>query len=322
MEVRMFTITQLLAANRRIFRWRLFAVVLFSLVVGGCSGDGARVPPDVIALPVGFSPEGIAIAEGRLYVGSIPTGQIYRAELTTGEGAVLVTQRTGRSAIGLKVDGRGRIFVAGGQTGKAFIYDAASGADLAEYTLTLSTPTFVNDVILTPDAAWFTDSRNQVLYRVAIPSDGSLGGQEAVSTLTLSGDIQIDPAVNNLNGIAFSGTKLIVVQSNTGFLFNVDPVSGVTTRIDLGAETVINGDGILLEGQNLFVVQNRLNLLAVVDLAPDLASGTLRTRITSPLFDVPTTMAASDGSFYLVNARFGIADPGTADFTVVRIAKP
>jgi len=44
-------------------------------------------------------------------------------------------------------------------------------------------------------------------------------------------------------------------------------------------------------------------------------------RITSALFDVPTTMAASDGSFYLVNARFGTADRDAAEYTVVRIGK-
>lgn len=317
----MSSITQFLAAQGRCLRRSLLAVLLLPVLLGGCGDDGTN-PPEVISLPAGFRPEGIAISEGKLYVGSIPSGRVYRADLGSGEGALLVPERTGRSAIGLKVDGRGRIFVAGGQTGKAFVYDATSGADLAEYSLTLVSPTFINDVVLTSDAAWFTDSRNQVLYRVAIPADGSLGGQEAVSTLNLSGDLQIDPAVNNLNGIAAFGTMLIVVQSNTGFLFRVDPASGVTSRIDLGAETVVNGDGILLEGQTLFVVQNRLNQVAVVDLAPDASTGTLRTRISSTLLDVPTTMAASGGSFYLVNARFGIADPDTANYTVVRIPKP
>ena len=278
--------------------------------------------PDVISLPAGFRPEGIAISNGKLYVGSIPSGRVFSADLATGAGAVLVPEKAGRSTIGLKVDGRGRIFVAGGQTGKAFVYDATTGADLAEYTLTQVTPTFINDVILTSDSAWFTDSNNQALYRVAIPADGSLGGQEAVSPLALSGDFQNQAGATNLNGIAFTGTKLIVVQTNTGFLFSIDPASGVTKKIDLGAETVANGDGILLEGQTLFVVQNRLNKIAVVDLAPDLSTGTLRTPLTSTLFDVPTTMAASDGSFYLVNARFGIANPDTADYTVARIGKP
>src|SRR6185369_16065386 len=103
-------------------------------------------------------------------------------------GSVLVRAQAGRASIGLKVDGRGRIFVAGGSTGKAFVYDAATGQDLATYTLTLASPTFINDVVLTADAAWFTDSRNAALYRVPLPADGSIAGQDAVSTLALSGD--------------------------------------------------------------------------------------------------------------------------------------
>ncbi len=83
-----------------------------------------------------------------------------------------------------------------------------------------------------------------------------------------------------------------------------------------------NGDGILLDGQTLFVVQNRLNQLAVLSLAADLATGTVEQRITDPAFDVPTTVAASNGHLFLPNARFGIPDPDTAQFAVVRIARP
>ena len=298
-------------------------LLLLTAALTGCSGDGSSAP-DVIALPTGFRPEGIASSGGNIYVGSISTGAVYRADPATGQGALLVAARGGRSAIGLKADGRGRLFVAGGATGKAFVYNADSGEDLVEYSLTQASPTFINDVILTAEAAWFTDSRSQVLHRVPLPADGSLAGQEAVTTLPLTGDLaaQFDPAVNNLNGIAASATQLVVVQSNTGFLYRVDPTSGVTRRIDLAGETVPNGDGILLEGQTLFVVQNRLNLLAVVDLVPDLSSGTVRRRVSSPLFDVPTTVADHNGSLYLVNARFGVPLPDSAEYSVVRIDKP
>jgi hypothetical protein len=159
---------------------------------------------------------------------------------------------------------------------------------------------------------------------VPLPADGSLAGQEAVTTLALSGDFlpQFVATVNNLNGIASAGQLLIAVQSNTGLLFTVDPVTGVTRKIDLGAETVVNGDGILLEGRTLFAVQNRLNLVAVVDLSADLATGTVRTRIPNPAFDVPTTMTAAGTGLYAVNARFGIQTPAEASYTVVRFDRP
>lgn len=308
--------------------YKMILVLLSALLLSACDGGGASAPKpvDLIPLPNGFRPEGIATSGNFLYVGSIPTGAVYRADITTGTGSVLVPSQVGRAAIGLKVDDRGRIFVAGGLTGMAFVYDAATGQDLASYTLTpantVEIPTFVNDVALTADAAWFTDSRKPVLYRVPLHADGSLAGQETVTTLPLSGDLLLVAEVNNLNGIASAGAKLVVVQSNTGFLFTVDPLSGVTKRIDIGAETVPNGDGLLLEGQTLFVVQNRLNLVAVIDLAPDLATGTLRTRISNPAFDVPTTIAGAATGLYAVNARFGIVVTPDSPYSVVRFDRP
>jgi len=297
--------------------------ILTCLMLVACSGgDSATPPPDQISLPDAFQPEGIAARDNFIYVGSIPTGAVYRADISTGAGSVLVPAQTGRAAIGLKVDGRGRIFVAGGGTGQAFVYDAATGQDLATYTLTQASPTFINDVVLTSDAAWFTDSRNPVLYRVPIPADGSLAAQETVSTLALSGDFLFAAGVNNLNGIASTGQLLIAVQSNTGFLFTVNPATGVTKKIDLGTETVVNGDGLLLEAQTLFVVQNRFNQVAVIDLSPDFASGTVRTRISNPSFDVPTTLTAAGGSLYAVNARFGIPVAADTPYTVVRFNRP
>lgn len=304
-------------------RYLLVLLLLAGLLLPACSDDDeASRPVDLIALPGGFRPEGIAYSGNFLYVGSIPSGAVYRADISSGTGSILVPSQSERAAIGIKLDDRERIFVAGGATGKAFIYDAANGQDLASYTLTQAQPTFVNDVIVTSDAAWFTDSRNPVLYRLALPADGSLGGAEAISTLSLSGDLQFTAGVNNLNGITAAGTRLIVVQSNTGFLFTVDPENGVTRKIDLGGETVPNGDGILLEGRTLFVVQNRLNLVAVIDLAPDLASGTVRTRIFNPAFDIPTTIAGAATGLYVVNARFGVEVTPATPYSIIRFERP
>ena len=223
----------------------------------------------------------------------------------------------------MKVDNRGRLFVAGGRTGKAYVYNAETGADIALYTLATGT-TFINDVIVTGDAAWFTDSSNAFLYKVPINSDGSLAAQGAVVALPLSGDIHFVPGQTNSNGIAATpdGSVLIIVQSNTGKLFTVNPADGTTKEILLGTDNVINGDGILLQGQTLFVVQNQQNVIAVISLSQDFATGTVTQRVSNPAFDVPTTVAASDGSLYLVNARFGVANPDTAAYSVVRINKP
>ena len=90
--------------------------------------------PDRIDLPDGFQPEGITTRGEQFYVGSIPTGAVYRGSLRTGEGALLVQPQTSRAAIGMKVD-RGRLFVAGGNTGSAYVYDARTGALVRTYAL-------------------------------------------------------------------------------------------------------------------------------------------------------------------------------------------
>jgi sugar lactone lactonase YvrE len=281
---------------------------------------GTSAFPDVIGLPNGFQPEGIATGDGTtFYVGSIPSGAVVAGDYRTGDVAPLVPARSGRAAIGLKHD-RGLLWVAGGPTGKAFVYDAATGADVAPVTLT-SAATFVNDVALTREAAYFTDSVNPVLYRVARDAEGAPG---ALTVLPLTGDLVYTSGFN-VNGIAATpdGGTLYVVQSNKASLFAVDPATGVATHVPLtdsagAAATIPNADGILLDGETLYVVQNRLNLVAAIDLA----TGVVLTRVTDSDFQVPTTIAEHGASLYAVNARFGTPEPSTATYAVVRIAKP
>jgi hypothetical protein len=301
-------------------RLLLAAVLALLASLGAATAAPARPLPDVLPLPDGFQPEGIDIAaDGTFYVGSIPTGAVYRGDVRTGRGSILVQPREGRAAIGLKVS-RGRLFVAGGPTGRAFVYDAHTGRPLRSYQLATTATTFVNDVVVTRTAAWFTDSLNQVLYRVAIGRHGELGGQRAVTTLPLTGDLRYIAGFN-LNGIdaARGGRVLVVVQSNTGLLFTVSPRTGATRQIDLGGENVLNGDGLLLRGRTLYVVQNQLNVVAKVRLSRDLSAGRVVERISDPDFDVPTTIAAFRGHLYVVNARFSTPPTPDTPYWVARV---
>jgi sugar lactone lactonase YvrE len=301
---------------------RLLALLVLAAVAVLPATAGAATFPETIRLPDGWQPEGIASGRGTsLYVGSIPTGAIWKGDARTGRGDVLVPGQPGRAAIGIKVDRRNRIFVAGGPTGKAFVYDARTGRDLASYQLAPSgVPTFVNDVVVTGKGAFFTDSLNQQLYVVPLGRHGRLPGQEAVRTLPLTGDLVYQDGFN-LNGIAAAkgGRVLVVVQSNTGKLFTVNPRTGRTRAIDLGGELVTNGDGLLVRGRTLFVVRNQLNLIAVVKLSRSLTEGRVVAELTDPDFDVPTTLTFTAGHLYTVNARFGIADPTTARYDIVRV---
>jgi sugar lactone lactonase YvrE len=299
---------------------RLILLAAVAAIVVPIALGASRPFPQVVQLPQGFQPEGIAIGRGTtFYVGSIPTGAVFRGDLKTGKGAVLVAGASGRAAIGIGFDRRNRLFVSGGPTGKAFVYEAGKGGLLATYQLATGTgATFVNDVAVTGAGAWFTDSNRPVLYRVPTAANGALG--QSPQTLQLTGDFQMAEGFN-LNGIEATpdGKTLIVVQSNLGKLFTVDPSSGNTRQIDLGSVALTNGDGLLLQGRTLYVVQNQLNRIAVVQLSPDLTKGTVLRNITDPDFDVPTTIDRFGARLYAVNARFGTTATPTTPYQVVRV---
>jgi hypothetical protein len=125
---------------------------------------------DLIALPAGWGPEGIATGRGTEFFagarqGSPVVGAVYKGDLRTGAGGVLVPPQPGRFALGLKLDPRSNLlFVAGGPGGGAYVYDGTDGADVAAFQFATA-PTFVNDVIVTRTAAYFTDSLRPALPR-------------------------------------------------------------------------------------------------------------------------------------------------------------
>jgi sugar lactone lactonase YvrE len=281
--------------------------------------------PDVIPLPNGWGPEGIAIRAGTpdVYVGSIPTGAVWLGDLRGGAGTVLVPPHAGRVAIGLKVDRRHRLFVAGGPTGKAFVYDARTGGDLAEYTLAEAGASFINDVVVTRGAAYFTDSRSASLGVLRLGEDGELPAQ--AESLPLTGDFELvtGPNAFNLNGIAATrnGRHLVAVQTETGKLFAIDARTGESDEIEFPRGLSFpNGDGLLLRGRRLYVVQNMLHQVSVVQLSEDLESGRLLRVLTHSALDVPTTIARSGSRLYVVNARFGT--PVTPDTTYAIVKLP
>ena len=277
--------------------------------------------PDVIQLPTGFRPEGIEVGRGTtFYAGSVGNGAIYRGDLRTGTGAILVPGAAGKAATGIELDSRNRLFVAGAATGTATVYNAGTGALVRTYTLGTA-PTFINDVVVTSTAAYFTDSQKPVLYRVPIAPTGALGNAQ---TINLRGDYAHVDGQFNLNGIDAtpSGKTLIAVQSVNGRLYRIDPASGVAKTISLGAGSVPNGDGILLTGNTLYVVQNQLNRVAVIALGFGLSNGRIVALLTDSDFSVPTTIDDFGRWLYAVNARFGQPSPETLTYEVVQLRKP
>ena len=305
--------------------WLTAALGVITLIVAAAAA-AATTFPVVIQLPNGWRPEGIeAGKQHTLYVGSIPTGAVRQIDAQTGKSFTLVQPTTGRAATGLEYDKRNeRLFVCGAGTGAAYVYDAKTGAPIADYRLTTQATTFINDNVLTRDSVYFTDSRQPQIYRLPLGQHGELPAGSDVETILLSGDYVHDgdpPNTNNLNGIVATanGKWLIAVQSSTASLLRIDPDTGVATTVELTGGDVMNGDGLLLEGQTLYVVQNFLNRVRVIHLSADFGSGTTVGLLTHPAFFVPTTIDKLNGRLYLPNAKFGIMDPpaGEAPYEVV-----
>lgn len=303
---------------------RRFSILLSILVISAAlpAAAAARPFPARVDLPNGFAPEGIAIGSGpTVYAGSLSGMGIWRADLRSGDGGPLV--ESGGPFTGMKVDALNRLWVAGGPTGTAHVFDARTGEELRQPFTFASGDTFINDVVITPGAAYFTDSRQPALYRVPLGPGGAIGDFDVIQLDP--DDIGFDgtPGAFNLNGIEAigGGRMLIAVNSMTGALIAIDPASGEASPIELGGDSVVNGDGILLNGLTLYVVQNFDNQVAVVRLSPDLSSGRLVRTIEPDAVDVPTTAARFGNAIYVVNARFGVT-PGPAEpYWITRIER-
>ena len=270
--------------------------------------------PDRLELPDNFAPEGIATGRGAtFYAGSLAGAGIVRGDYRTGHTDPLVSG--GGPFVGMKVDAQNQLWVAGGPAGVGYVFDARTGDELNVFQLApAGEPTFVNDVVVTDQAAWFTDSFRGVVYRVDL-DDGS------ISELDLTALAPAEPNVFRLNGIdaAPNGETLITVNSTDGELYRIDASTMDVTTVDMGAASV-HGDGILLAGHTLYVVRDQ-DHVAVIEMSADLTSGTVIDQLTGE-FDVPTTVARFGSSLYVVNARF--RPPGTpppTEFWITRLGR-
>jgi hypothetical protein len=277
--------------------------------------DGNADLPARIDLPAGFQPEGIESFGPFLFAGSLTDGAIWRGSAVTGEGQILVPGEAGRVATGLHIDRWARLWVAGGPTGTIRVYRILDGALLRTYTF--AGTGFINDLDITRNAVYATDSANAQLAVIPLGRFGRLPDPSAARLMPLKGDFELQPGFN-ANGIAARGRWLIMVQSNTGLLFRVHPRTGATRLIDTGGYLVTNGDGLELRGRTLYVVRNQNNLVAVLRLSRNLRKARLLGEITAPpgALSVPTTATTTLGALWVVNARFGIP---TTEYWITRL---
>ncbi|WP_163165917.1 hypothetical protein [Arthrobacter sp. Alg241-R88] len=260
---------------------------------------------DVIVLDGAKSAEGIAAGEETtFYAGELMTGDIFRGDIRDGKAKRFIDAPDGRMAVGMKADVRNDLlFVAGGAKGKAYVYNTESGDAVKEYDLA---PGFINDVTLTPDGAWFTNSAAPELYFIPVSREGKLGKADDVETLKVSGEAgrPLQPNQFGFNGIAAAEDDdvLIVAHTQNQALYAVDRDTGDSSRIK-GPDLKFV-DGILVKGDTVWAVQNMANKISRLELCDDLSSFTVEDVITSKHFDIPTTVARFGDTLAAVNAQF------------------
>jgi hypothetical protein len=301
----------------------LFIVVLaFVLVPWPATAAPPDNFPDRIELPNGFFPEGIESGRGTsVFVGSLIDGAIWRGDLRTGSGTVLAPGAPGRVSVGIAYEaGRDRLWVAGGGPGFGLgigdvrVYDASSGALLATF-LPPEDVGALNDVAITQDAVYVTDSFNAQLVKIPLPADGSLPSEDSATLLPVSGVAQTGGP--NLNGIVAKSGVLLVAETSSGKLFRVDPETGIAEAVDLGGEVLPSPDGLELRGNTLYVVGG--GLVTVVRLGARLVSGVVLGEITDPGLDVPTTATVAAGRLWVVNARFTTPPTPATEYWITQL---
>ncbi|SMB95180.1 superoxide dismutase family protein [Deinococcus hopiensis] len=237
-------------------------------------------------------PEGVAYdaRKGVLYTGSATNGTIYAVNASTGavskfsEGGALGR----RIALGLKVDGQGRVWIAGGEQGTVAILDS-SGMTLKVLQTPESPMPYINDLTPAPDGnVYVTDSRRPVIFRV----DRHLN---LTAWLDLGKTpIKYGPGVN-LNGIVptADGKYLLAMQTNTGDLWRIDLRTKAVKKVMGG---LMHGDGLLLDGKALYVARNKDQVVSKVTLSADSSSG--KVMLEEPLnglrFPATLTMVGND----------------------------
>ena len=321
-------------------------VPLALVLTGVLAAPALAAPPavqdagaaDTYAVPgPGQYLEGIGVFGDQYYVGATSDGTVYRGTVGGDAQVFLPGKQDGRvAAIGIKATAD-RLYVAGGPTGFVFVYDRTTGRLLARYTnaATGSGATFLNDVAIAPDGtAYVTDSQREFLFSIPadVPTDGGTYPLRVAVAFDGTAFEYVDGF--NANGIAISadGRTAYVVQSKTGALFAVrlkDKGTQKVSRVDVVDRdgqpyALTNGDGILLQGRTLSVLQNAEELLVTVELDRSGKRGVVTKRTTDETFAFPTTLAAAGSTFLVVNSQFDVRTAGRtpAPFTVSAIPAP
>ena len=274
----------------------------------------APAPVTTLPLPPDAKfPEGIAYSPARdsFFTANAETGAVFEinrkgdsARVVVKEGVLApVGTSTFPVALGMKIDAAGRLWIAGGRTGRMSVVDVESGRLLKQVTAPSGAGSLINDVVLVDGAAYFTDTRSPTLWRLA-PQGSRIGDLEAWTTFADT-PIEYDGG-NNLNGITLTsdGQSLLVVQMDKGLLFLIDLASKAIRKIDTTDVPLSGGDGLAMVGDLIYVVRQPAGEIVTLKLQPDPPAAKLVNRFRDPLLTWPATALLFEKSLMVVNSQF------------------
>jgi hypothetical protein len=316
--------------NNNLLKMATIAFIALALPVQSVSAADEPFPTRVPTLD-GAASEGFAIGKGHTAYNSSPDGSIYKVDLRSGQGEVLVPQGPDPfdcRKLGMRVDDRTNyLFVAGCFYGNALVFDADNGALIMEYQLNNSGEFgVVNDLTITNDAVYFTDSFRPVLYRLPLSNNGEIPLDPGAAT-----EIPLPPEFANLdpfcctgNGIVSTpnGKTLIIGHSNLARLYRLDTASGEVDQITVDIPLTGFLDGIAMQGKTLYIMTPydfpgppvSIDMIQVVELDKEYLSGTLVDAITDPEnLDGVASGAIFGNSLYVNNVRYTVAFPPEPD---------
>ncbi|WP_086844945.1 hypothetical protein [Amycolatopsis kentuckyensis] len=270
----------------------------------------ASAAAKVIVLPGATSAEGITAAGGgTYYTGDLIAGTIFREDVRGGTAERFIEAPPGQMAAGVDFDRRhGLLFVAGAIGGKAYVYDVRTKAKVADFTFGDPQTSYVNDVVVTPQGAWFTDSYHPQLFFVPVVA----GRPGTPRTLPLTG-----PGAGGSPGNFFmndviatpSGNTLLVAATIPGKVYTINPRTGVSEEIaGVAAPSVAS---LVLEGNRLWAVQLDDKITRWC-LDGGLSHGTPAGTITDPLFDQPVSALKVGSHLAVVNSHIYSGYPPTS----------
>ena len=279
----------------------------------------------------GSGSEWFAIGKGPTAYNSSPDGSIYKVDLRSGQGEVLVPPGQDPfdcQKLGMRVDDRTNyLFVAGCFYGNAFVFDADNGALIADYQLNNSGEFgIVNDLTITKDAVYFTDSFRPVLYRLPLSKNGGLPlDPGAVTEVPLPPEfLNTDPFCCAGNGIVSTpnGKTLIIGHSNLARLYKMDVATGDISQIMVDGPLSGFLDGLAMQGSTVYIMTPydfpgppvSIDRIQVVELDKGYLTGTLVDTITDPdNLDGVASGAIFGKYLYVNNARYASPFPTPPD---------